>query len=202
MRIKIYPTNPDPRAVEHVVDILLDGGLIVYPTDTVYAVGCDALNVRAVERLCALKGIDARKSKLSIVCKDLSAISTYAKVSNAAFKLLRRNLPGPFTFILPAGARLPKIYRNKKEVGIRVPDNAVARALADKLGNPLLSMSARDEEDEEEYFTNPELIEEKYSGRVEIVVDGGEGGREPSTVVRCSDEAIEILRQGKGALKE
>lgn len=202
MRIKIYPDNPDPRAVERAAEILRNGGLIVYPTDTVYAVGCDALNVRAVEKLCALKGIDVRKSKLSIVCKDLSDISAYAKVSNAAFKLLRRNLPGPFTFILPAGGRLPKIYRNKKEVGIRVPDNGAARAIAAGLGNPLLTMSARGEEEEEEYFTNPELIEEKYGRRVEMVADGGEGGREPSTVVRCTDGAFEIVRQGKGILRE
>ena len=202
MIIKIYPQNPNPRILNHAVEVLRTGGLIVYPTDTVYAIGCDALNVRAVEALCTLKGIDAHKSKLSIVCPDLSTISTYAKVSNAAFKLLRRNLPGPFTFILPVGARLPKIYRNKKEIGIRIPDNPIARALTQSLGNPLLSMSAHEENEEEEYFTNPELIEEKLNGRIDIVVDGGKGGNEPSTVVNCIDDTFEIIRQGKGILKE
>ena len=146
MLIKIYPENPNPREVSKVVNLLKDGALIVYPTDTVYAIGCDALNVRAVEKLCALKGVNPLKSNLSIVCFDLSDISEYAQVSNRTFKLLKKNLPGPFTFILPTSSKLPKIYKNRKEVGIRVPDNTIARVLVEELGNPILSMSVHDKD--------------------------------------------------------
>ena len=166
----------------------------------VYAIGCDALNVRAVEKICALKGVNPQKSNLSIICYDLSNISEYAQVSNAAFKLLKKNLPGPFTFILPTSSRLPKIYKNKKEVGIRVPDNSIARGLVDGLGNPILTMSVHDEDEIIEYSTDPELIHEKYEGRVALVIDGGYGGSEASTVVNCVDDAFEVVRQGKGEL--
>ena len=177
-----------------------DGELIIYPTDTVYAIGCDALNVRAVEKICTLKGVNPQKSNLSSICYDLSNISEYAQVSNAAFKLLKKNLPGPFTFILPTSSRLPKIYKNKKEVGIRVPDNSIARGLVDGLGNPILTMSVHDEDEIIEYSTDPELIHEKYEGRVALVIDGGYGGSEASTVVNCVDDAFEVVRQGKGEL--
>lgn len=200
MLIKIYPENPNPREVEKVVKVLKDGGLVVYPTDTVYAVGCDALNVRAVEHICDLKGVNPLKSNLSIICYDLSNISEYAQVSNAAFKLLKRNLPGPFTFILPTGSRLPKLYRNRKEVGIRIPDNEIVRAIVRELGNPILTMSVRDEDEVVEYTTDPELIHEKYAGIVGVVVDGGYGGVEASTVVNCVDDVFEVVRQGKGEL--
>lgn len=200
MLIKIYPENPNPREVEKVVKVLKDGGLVVYPTDTVYAVGCDALNVRAVEHICDLKGVNPQKSNLSIICYDLSNISEYAQVSNAAFKLLKRNLPGPFTFILPTGSRLPKLYRNRKEVGIRIPDNEIVRAIVRELGNPILTMSVRDEDEVVEYTTDPELIHEKYAGIVGVVVDGGYGGVEASTVVNCVDDVFEVVRQGKGEL--
>ncbi|MDR1762702.1 MAG: threonylcarbamoyl-AMP synthase [Dysgonamonadaceae bacterium] len=202
MLIKIYPENPNPKEVAKVAALLRDGGIIIYPTDTVYAMGCDALNVRAVERICKLKGINPQKSNLSIICHDLSNISEYARVSNPVFKLMKRNLPGPFTFILNATGSLPKIYKNRKEVGIRVPDNSIALALVEALGNPLLSTSVRDKDEIMEYSTDPELIHEEYRDSVDIVIDGGFGGLEPSTVVDCTGEEPEIVRQGKGELDE
>ena len=188
--------------VTKVIHTLQDGGLIIYPTDTVYAIGCDALNVRAVEKICQIKGVNPQKSNLSIICYDLSNLSEYAKVNNAAFKLMKKNLPGPFTFILPTSNELPKIYKNRKEVGIRVPDNNIVRTIVQELGNPLLTMSVHDDDDEIlEYSTDPELIAEKYDGRVDLVIDGGYGGLEPSTVVDCTTDEFEIVRQGKGQLK-
>lgn len=202
MLLKIYEENPNPREVAKVIHTLQDGGLIIYPTDTVYAIGCDALNVRAVERICQIKGVNPQKSNLSIICYDLSNLSEYAKVNNAAFKLMKKNLPGPFTFILPTSNELPKIYKNRKEVGIRVPDNNIVRTIVQELGNPLLTMSVHDDDDEIlEYSTDPELIAEKYNGRVDLVIDGGYGGLEPSTVVDCTTDEFEIVRQGKGQLK-
>ena len=201
MLVKIYLENPNPREIAKVVKALQDGELIVYPTDTVYAIGCDALNVRAVERICRMKGVNPQKSNLSIICSDLSNLSEYAKVNNATFKLMKKNLPGPFTFILPTSSELPKIYKNRKEVGIRVPDNNIVRTLVAELGNPLLTMSVHDEDDELiEYSTDPELIHEKYANQVSIVIDGGMGGIEPSTVVDCTDDEFEVVRQGKGEL--
>jgi tRNA threonylcarbamoyl adenosine modification protein (Sua5/YciO/YrdC/YwlC family) len=201
MYIKIYPENPNRREINKAVDVLRKGGLVIYPTDTVYALGCDAMNVRAVEEICWLKDIDLRKNKLSIICYDLSNISAYAKVSNAVFKLMRKNLPGPFTFILPTGRELPKLYKNKKEVGIRVPDNNIVRQLVNELGNPLLTTSVRDEDALLEYTTDPELIYEKYASWVDLLIDGGYGGAEPSTVVDCTvADDFEIIRQGRGVL--
>jgi tRNA threonylcarbamoyl adenosine modification protein (Sua5/YciO/YrdC/YwlC family) len=200
MFIKIYPQNPNQREINKVVNVLRDGGLVIYPTDTVYAMGCDAMNVRSVERICRLKGIDLRKNNLSIICYDLSNISEYAKVSNAVFKLMRKNLPGPFTFILPTGSELPKIYKNKKEVGIRVPNNNIIRQIVNELGNPILTTSVRDNDEVVEYTTDPELIYEKYEDLVEIVIDGGYGSTEPSTVIDCTTDDFEIIRQGKGEL--
>lgn len=200
MLIKIYPENPNPREMAKAVGVLKEGGLIVYPTDTVYAIGCDALNVRAVERICQLKGVNPQKSNLSIICYDLSNISEYAQVSNTVFKVLKKNLPGAFTFILPASSRLPKLYKHKKEVGIRVPDNTIARELVRELGNPILTMSVHDEDEMIEYSTDPELIQEKFGDKVELVIDGGYGGIEPSTVVNCMDDELDVVRQGKGEL--
>ncbi len=200
MLIKIYPDNPNPREIDKVVSVLNDGGTIIYPTDTLYAIGCDALNVRAVEKICALKGINPQKSNLSIVCSDLSSISEYAKVDTPTFKLMKRNLPGPFTFILPTTSSLPKIYKNKKTVGIRVPDNNIVREIVSQLGNPILSTSVSQGNDEIEYLTDPELIHEKWSSIADIVIDGGPGGIEPSTVVDCTGDEPVIIRQGKGIL--
>lgn len=200
MLIKIYPENPNSREIDRVVSVLRDGGLVIYPTDTVYAIGCDALNVRAVEKICQMKGVNPQKSNLSIICYDLSNISEYAKVSNAVFKLMKKNLPGPFTFILPTSNELPKIYKHKKEVGIRIPDNSIVRELVHALGNPILTMSIHDEDDIIEYSTDPELIEEKYENTVDLIIDGGYGGTEASTVVDCTTDDFEIIRQGKGEL--
>ena len=200
MLIKIYPENPNLREIDKVIEILRDGGLIIYPTDTVYAMGCDALNVRAVEKICRMKGINPQKSNLSIICYDLSNISEYAKVSNAAFKLMKRHLPGPFTFILPTSSELPKIYKNRKEVGIRVPDNNIIRELVKQLGNPILTTSVHDDDDVIEYTTDPDLIHEKYESEVDVVIDGGYGETVASTVVDCTTDAFEIIRQGKGEL--
>ena len=200
MLTKIYPNNPNKREILRAVEILRDGGLIIYPTDTIYAIGCDALNQRAVEKICKLKGVDPRKSNLSIICYDLSNISHYAKVSNTAFKVMKKNLPGPFTFILPATNELPKIFKQRKEVGIRVPDNNIIRQIVNELGNPVLSMTVRDDRDMIEYTTDPELIDEKYENIVDMVIDGGYGAIVPSTVVDCLDDSFEIIRQGKGHL--
>lgn len=201
MLIKLYNENPNPKEIEKVVSILRDGGIVIYPTDTLYGMGCDALNIRAVERICELKGINPQKSNLSIICNDLSNISEYAKVSTPVFKLMKKNLPGPFTFILPTHSSLPKIYKNKKTVGIRVPDNNIIRELVAQLGNPILSTSIKEDEHEEaEYSTNPELIAEKWNHIAEIIIDGGTGGLEASTIVDCTGHEPEIVRQGKGVL--
>lgn len=200
MLIKLYNENPNPRELEKVVSVLKDGGIVIYPTDTLYGMGCDALNVRAVEKICDLKGINPQKSNLSIICNDLSDISEYAKVDTPTFKLMKRNLPGPFTFILPTTSSLPKIYKNRKTVGIRVPDNPIIREIVSMLGNPVLNASVKDEHDEIEYTTDPELIHEKWGDVADIVIDGGFGGMEPSTVVDCTSGEPEIVRQGKGVL--
>ena len=200
MLIKLYNENPNPRELEKVVSVLKDGGIVIYPTDTLYGMGCDALNVRAVEKICDLKGINPQKSNLSIICNDLSDISEYAKVDTPTFKLMKRNLPGPFTFILPTTSSLPKIYKNRKTVGIRVPDNPIIREIVSMLGNPVLNASVKDEHDEIEYTTDPELIHEKWGDVADIVIDGGFGGIEPSTVVDCTSDEPEIVRQGKGVL--
>ncbi|MBK5720823.1 threonylcarbamoyl-AMP synthase [Dysgonomonas sp. Marseille-P4677] len=200
MLIKLYEENPNQKEIDRIVKVLQDGGLIVYPTDTVYAIGCDALNVRAVEKICKMKGINPEKSNLSIICYDLSNISEYARVDNNTFKLMKKNLPGAFTFILNTTSSLPKIYKNKKTVGIRVPDNNIIRELVRNLGNPILTTSVKDEDEVIEYTTDPELIYEKYQNLVDIVIDGGYGGIEGSTVVDCTDNEPEITRQGKGEL--
>lgn len=200
MLIKLYNENPNIREVEKIVEILRSGGLVIYPTDTVYAIGCDALNIRAVESICKMKGINPAKSNLSIICYDLSNISEYAKVGNSTFKLMKKNLPGPFTFILPTTSMLPKIYKDKKTVGIRIPDNNIIREIVRVLGNPILTASVKDDDEVLEYTTNPELIYEKYRNIVDVVIDGDYGGIEGSTVVDCTDGEPEILRQGKGEL--
>ncbi|GHT61034.1 threonylcarbamoyl-AMP synthase [Bacteroidia bacterium] len=202
MLVKLYEKETNPKEVLRIVELLRNGGIIIYPTDTVYAMGCDALNVRAVEKICKIKGINPQKSNLSIICPDLSNISEYAKVNNSVFKLMKRNLPGPFTFILNATTSLPKIYKNRKEVGIRVPDNAITLKLVSELGNPMLTTSVREKDDIMEYCTDPELIHEEYGDKVDMVVDGGCGGLEPSTIVNCTGDEIEIVRQGKGMLLE
>ena len=202
MLLKLYNDHPNPREIDKIVAILRDGGLIIYPTDTLYGIGCDALNVRAVEKICELKGINPQKSNLSIICNDLSFISEYAKVSTPAFKLMKKNLPGPFTFILPTTSSLPKIYKNKKTIGIRVPDNNIIREIVAQLGNPILNTSVKTSDlgDDTDYLSDPELIYEKWSDDVDLVIDGGFGGIDPSTVVDCTGDEPEVIREGKGVL--
>jgi len=199
MIIKLYSKNNSQRMLDRITSVLQDGGIIIYPTDTTYALGCSALKERAVERICELKGVDPAKHYLSIVGPDLSNISEYAKVDNATFKLLKRYTPGPFTFILNPSSHLPKIFRNRKQVGIRIPDNPIARELCRQLGAPLLSTTIPyDEDDDIENLTNPELIHERLGSEVDIVIDGGIGGYEPSTIVDCTDGEPQIVREGKG----
>ncbi len=201
MRLRLYEKNNNPADLRRVTDLLHDGGLIIYPTDTRYAIGCHALKERAVERICRLKGIDPGKNNLAIICYDLSNISEYAKISNTTFKLMKHNLPGPFTFILPTGSRLPKIFRNRREVGIRVPDNAITREIVRQLDAPLLTMTLPHDEDEDiEYITDPELIDEKFGRKVDLIIDGGIGGYEGSTIVNCTTDEPTITRQGLGEL--
>lgn len=201
--IKLYSKNNSIDTLQNIADTLNDGGIIIYPTDTMYAIGCHALKERPIERICKLKKIDPRKHHLSIICYDLSNISEYAKVSNTTFKLMKRNLPGPFTFILKADSRLPKIFRNRKEVGIRVPDNDIIREICRMIDAPILSTTLPlDENEDPEYITDPELIFEKFGNDTDIVIDGGIGGLDPSTVVNCIEDEPEIIRQGKGILDE
>ena len=199
MLLKLYEKNNARRDLDRIVDILNSGGIIIYPTDTTYALGCHALKERAIERVCEIKGLDTKHHLLSVVTHDISSVSEYVRIDNDTFRLMRDNLPGPFTFILTAGNRLPKIFKNRKEVGIRIPDNNIALELCEALGAPLLSTSLKVGKDEEvEYMTLPELIDEKYGDRVDLIIDGGEGGTEQSTIVNCTDGDIEIVRQGKG----
>lgn len=200
MLVQIFPVNPNPKEIQKVVSALQEGELVIYPTDTSYAIGCDALNVRAVERICKLKGVNPQKANLSIICADMSTASEYAKINDRAFSLLKRGLPGPFTFILPVNSSLPKLYKNRKTVGIRIPDSAIAVEVVRQLGNPLLTTSVPVLEEEIEYSTNPELIYELWQKEVAIVVDGGIGDGSLSTVIDCSEDEFKIIRPGKGEI--
>ncbi len=201
MLVKLYEEKPNQREIDKVIEVLRNGGIVIYPTDTLYALGCDALNVRAVEKICAIKDINPQRNNLSIICYDMSDISEYARISTDTFKLMRKNLPGPFTFILNTTSTLPRIYKNRKTVGIRVPDNNIIRELVSQLGNPIMTTSLNGDDGEpEEYRTDPELIHEKWGTIADIVIDGGYGGIEPSTIVDCTGELPEITRQGKGVL--
>ncbi|WP_214225365.1 L-threonylcarbamoyladenylate synthase [Pedobacter sp. B4-66] len=203
MLIKIYPENPNPKAIEQVVEVLKKGGIIIYPTDTVYGMGCDITNHKAIEKICRLRGIKPEKANFSFICSDLRHISDYIKpIDTTTFRVLKKALPGPFTFIFNANGNVPKLLSsNKKTVGIRVPDNDIAREIVLQLGNPILSTSIYDDDEVIEYSTDPELIHEKYEDTVDIVIDGGYGDNEPSTVVDCTSGDFEIIRQGKGNLE-
>ena len=203
MLLKLYEKNNNPADLQQVIDILNDGGIIIYPTDTMYAIGCHGLKERAIERICQLKNTDPKKNNLSIICYDLSSISEHAKFDNNTFKLMKRNLPGAFTFILNGTVRLPKIFRNRKEVGIRMPDHPIIQELARLLDAPIMTATLPHNENEDiEYCTDPELIDEKFGNIVDLVIDGGIGGIEGSTVVDCTGGEAEIVRQGKGWLDE
>ncbi len=197
--IKIYEDNPNEAAVKKVVDVLRDGGIIIYPTDTVYGLGCDITNTRALERIAKIKGIKLEKANFSFICSDLSNLSDYVKqIDTSTFKILKRALPGPYTFILPGNNDLPKEFRKKKTVGIRVPDNRIVIEIVKMLGNPIVSTSIYDEDEVLEYSTDPELIFEKWQNLVDVVIDGGYGDNVPSTIIDLSGYEPEVIREGKG----
>ena len=201
MLLNIHPENPDEKRMLQVVDVLRNGGVIIYPTDTVYSIGCDVNNSKAVARVAQIKGLKPEKANFSIICYDLSHIAEYARVYTPEYKMMKKNLPGPFTFILNGSSALPKIFKsNKKEVGIRVPDNNIARQLVQMLGNPLIATSVHDHDEVLEYTTDPELIHEKYEKQVDIVINGGYGNNEASTIVDFTSGEPEIVRQGIGEL--
>jgi tRNA threonylcarbamoyl adenosine modification protein (Sua5/YciO/YrdC/YwlC family) len=203
MLIKIYPENPNEKTIQQVVEVLRRGGLIIYPTDTVYGLGCDITNHRAIEQIAKIRNIKLEKANFSFVCYDLSHISDFIKpIDNTTFRVLKKALPGPFTFIFNANNNVPKLLSsNKKTVGIRVPDNNIARCIVKELGNPILSTSIHDDDDVIEYSTDPELIYEKYQDLVDIVINGGYGDNVPSTVVDCTNGEFEVIREGKGELE-
>lgn len=199
--IKIYEENPNPKEINRVVQVLRKGGLIIYPTDTVYGLGCDITNTKALEKIARIKGVKLAKANWSFICADLSNLSDYVRqIDSATFKILKRALPGPYTFILPGNNNLPKDFKKKKTVGIRVPDNAIAKALVEALGNPIVSTSIRDDDDVLEYTTDPELILEKWDNLVDVVIDGGYGDNIGSTIIDLSNGDPEVIREGKGSL--
>lgn len=204
MLIKIYPENPNEKVIQQVVDVLTKGGIIIYPTDTVYGMGCDISNSKAIEKICKIRGIKPEKANFSFICYDLSHISDFTRqIDNETYRVIKKALPGPFTFIFNANKNVPKLLSsNKKTVGIRVPDNTIARSIVKMLGNPIISTSIHDDDEIMEYSTDPELIHEKYEDIVDLVIDGGYGDNEPSTIVDCSAGEFEIIRQGKGDLDQ
>ena len=198
MRIQLHPDNPQPRLVKQVIECLKDGGIIIYPTDTIYGLGCDIVQHKAVERICKIKNIDPQKALLSFICRDLSHLSDYTKsIDTPLYRMLKSYLPGPYTFILPASKLVPKILQNKKNtIGLRVPDNIICQHILDALGNPILSASLPGDMVEE--YTDPEVMYEKFEHLVDFVIDGGIGGMVPSTIVDCTGNDWTILRQGLG----
>jgi len=204
MLLKIHPENPQKRLLSQAVDILRNGGVIIYPTDTVYGLGCDVNSKKAIEQICRIKHLNPKKAEFSIICTDLSEVSNFTyPLSNEIFKMMKHSLPGPYTYILRANNKLPSSFRsNKKTIGVRIPDNNIALALAEMLGNPIISTSLNKFEDDiREYYTNPELIYERYENMVDAVIDGGPGGLEPSTVVDCTGDELEVVREGKGDIE-
>jgi len=203
MLVKLFDENPNTREIRKIVDILMDGGIIIYPTDTVYGLGCDITNNKAVEKVARIKEIKIEKSNFSFICSDFSHLSLYTKpINNSIFKLIKKNLPGPFTFILEANNNVPKYFKGKKKtVGIRIPNNNIIREIVAELGNPIMSTSIHDDDEILEYTTDPELIYEKYKDLVDVVIDGGPGELTPSTIVDCTGDEIEIIRDGKGILE-
>lgn len=198
--IKLYEKNPNPKELQKVAQCLRNGGLVIYPTDTVYALGCDITNNRALERIAQIKGVKLAKANFSFICKDLSNLSDYVKqIDNSTFKLLKRTLPGPYTFILPGNNNLPTVFKKKKTVGIRVPDHTICKAIVEELGNPIVTTSIHDEDEVIEYTTDPELIFEKWGALVDIVIDAGYGGNIASTVIDLTDAEPVLVREGKGS---
>lgn len=199
--IRIYEENPNPKEIKKVVEVLRKGGLVIFPSDTVYALGCDITNTKALEKVARIKGVRLAKANFSFICHDLSNLADYTRqLPSSTFKILKRALPGPYTFILPGSNNLPKVFKKKKEVGIRVPNNNIAQALVKELGHPIISTSIKDEDTVLEYTTDPELIFEKWHNLVDIVVDGGYGDNVASTVIDLTGEEPEVIREGKGSL--
>jgi tRNA threonylcarbamoyl adenosine modification protein (Sua5/YciO/YrdC/YwlC family) len=204
MLLKIYPENPNPKDIRQIVEVLQNGGIIVYPTDTVYGLGCDITNANAVERVARYKNVKVEKSNFSFICSDLSHLSDFSKpVSNPVFKLLKYYLPGPFTFILNANSNVPKYFKGKKKtIGIRIPNNSIILEIVRALGNPIMSTSIHDEDEIVEYSTDPELIHEKFMDIADLVIDGGYGDNIPSTIVDCTEDVPFVVRQGKGIFED
>lgn len=198
MLLHLHPDNPQPRLLKQIAECLKDGGIIIYPTDTIYGLGCDIHHQKAIERICKIKNIDPHKAQLSFICKDLSHLSDYTKsIDTPLYRILKTHLPGPYTFILPASKQVPKILKSKKEtIGLRVPDNIICRQILDVLDNPILSASLPGEMVEE--YTDPEIIYEKFGDKVDFVIDGGIGGMNPSTIIDCTTDDWQIIRQGLG----
>lgn len=202
MLIQIHPQNPQPRLIKQVSECLLDGGVIIYPTDTIYGIGCDIFQPKAIEKVCRIKNVDPHKAQLSFICKDLSNLSDYTKsIDTPLYRLLKNYLPGPFTFILPASKQVPKILQSKKStIGLRVPDNEICKSILETLDHPLLSASLPGEMVEE--YTDPEIMYEKFGSQVDFVIDGGIGGMIPSTIVDCTTEEWTVTRKGLGVFEE
>ncbi len=201
--ISIHPLNPEPRKIARVLEVLKQGGIVIYPTDTVYGMGGDIHNARTVERIAQVKGIKAEKSDFSIICNDLSHITDYAKVSDVAFKTMKKILPGPYTFVLPASNKLPRsLNPRKKTIGIRIPDHAITREIVSQLGNPIITTSIKSEDDFMEYPTDPEEIFHLFQHKVDLIIDGGPGGLIPSTILDATDDDVTIIREGLGEWEE
>ncbi|RRB06584.1 L-threonylcarbamoyladenylate synthase [Larkinella rosea] len=202
--LRIHPDTPEERKIRHVVDVLRNGGVIIYPTDTIYGLGCDIHNTRAIERIARIKGIKPQKNDFSFICHDLSHIADYARVGNQAFKLMKRLLPGPYTFILDVSHRVPKIlHTSKRTVGIRIPDHNIPRQIVNLLGNPIITTTIKDIEDDiVPYITDPEIIFERFQHLVDIVIDGGMGGNVPSTIIDATTDDFDVVRQGLGLLED
>lgn len=199
--IKMYDENPSQKHINKVVETMRNGGLVIYPTDTVYGLGCDITNTSALEKIAQIKGVKLEKANFSFICEDLSNLSDYVKqIDSATFKILKRNLPGPYTFILPGNNNLPNVFKKKKTVGIRVPDNNICRNIVAALGNPIVSTSIYDDDEVIEYTTDPELIKEKWDNLVDIVIDGGFGDNIPSTVIDLTTSEPAVIREGKGSV--
>jgi tRNA threonylcarbamoyl adenosine modification protein (Sua5/YciO/YrdC/YwlC family) len=203
MLLKIYTKNPSEKNIRKVVQVLSNGGVVIFPTDTIYAIGCNIYSPKALDRIARIKGLNPKNANFSFLCYDLSQLSDYTRpISNDVYKLMRRTLPGPYTYILNANSKVPKIFSNKKKtVGIRIPENNILSEIIRELGNPIMSTSIHDDDEIIEYSTDPELIHERYKDMVDIVIDGGLGDNTPSTIIDCTGEEILMVREGKGEVE-
>lgn len=198
--IRLFDDNPNLNAITKIVEVLRNGGVIIYPTDTVYALGCDIFQTKALEKICRIKGVDVKKAKFSVMCDSLKQISEFTKMDDDTFKIIKKNTPGPFTFILDGNNKLPRLFKERKTIGIRIPDRNLVKVIVQELGNPIFTTSLRIDGQEPDYEVNAELIKEKYGSRVDLIIDGGLGVNSLSTVVDCTGDDLEIIRQGVGEL--